>query len=266
MSNSYEIALRWILRNTFDDESAMDQEKAWCQRAITQKAFIWANVDQHLCCDIASLGHRFENNSVIEIDVMDEWDFTRSELDRFKLSSEGTPYIETAPGHSLSEPKINKFTAPYMCVCMEKNQFMSCSQLCLCCVILDIDSILVGYIKTSIKIYILFFSIDSIMVGTFCLQCRLICPDISIDPAGKICMWVDSRNPIYMIRIDSLGQIHGSPAMSLCQWTRDGNLGWYHQPDSLIVHMDSCVPLWLWAQWATEHLWQLPEEYIWEIF
>ena len=54
-------------------------------------------------------------------------------------------------------------------------------------------------------------------------------------------MWADSRNPTYMIRIDSLRQIHGSPAMILCQETLDGSLDWYLQTDSLIVCMDSCV-------------------------
>ena len=48
---------------------------------------------------------------------------------------------------------------------MEKNQFVSFTQLGLLCIILDTDSVLIGNIKTSIKSYVPFISTDSIAVG-----------------------------------------------------------------------------------------------------
>ena len=54
MSNSYEIALRWMPRNTSDDKSTLIYAMAWCSQTTS---ITWANIDPDLWCHIASLGH-----------------------------------------------------------------------------------------------------------------------------------------------------------------------------------------------------------------
>ena len=50
--SSCEIALSLMLQNAFEDKSALVQVMAWGHLVI-----VWTNIDQDLCCHMASLGH-----------------------------------------------------------------------------------------------------------------------------------------------------------------------------------------------------------------
>ena len=51
---SHEISSRWMSLDLTDNKSTMVQVVAWCRQ---QQAITWANVDQDLCPQMASLGH-----------------------------------------------------------------------------------------------------------------------------------------------------------------------------------------------------------------
>ena len=61
MSTSWEIALKWMQQNTFDDKSILVQVIIWCRQAAIH---YWANVDINVCCHMTLIGH---NELTLEI-------------------------------------------------------------------------------------------------------------------------------------------------------------------------------------------------------
>ena len=94
-------------------------------------------VYQGLCHDMSSLGYRFDP-------ILPVCNCPR-------------PFI-------IWTNYLNQLNSPPR-VCMEKNQFVSFTQLGLLCIILNNDSVSIGNIKTSIKSYVPFISTYSIAVG-----------------------------------------------------------------------------------------------------